>query len=56
MKRQFIWRYSHFHKLYYAEVIICNPKTRDCIMQKLINNAYDEISALVFLAIPVVFQ
>ena len=33
-----------------------NPKTRDCIMQELINNAHDAISVLIFLAIPVVFQ
>ena len=38
------------------EVTICNPKTRDCILQKLVNNAYNTISALVFLAIPVVFE
>ena len=29
---------------------------RDYIMQKLENNTYNTISALVFLAIPVVFQ
>ena len=40
----------------YAEVIIHNPKTRDCIMQKSVNSVYDVISVLIFLAIPVVFQ
>ena len=46
----------NYHLKSLSRGIICNPNRRDGIMQKLINNADDAMSALVFLAIPVVFQ
>ena len=34
MNRQIVWRWFHVRTLKYAEVMLCNQKARDCIMQK----------------------
>ena len=37
INREIIWRWSHVRtlkSLKYAEVMLCNQKTRDCIVQK----------------------
>ena len=34
MKRRIVWRWSYARTLKYAEVMVRNQKTRDCIMQK----------------------
>ena len=44
MNKQFICRWSHFRKLYYAEVIH-NTITKICMIQKCAKTDYDVMSA-----------
>ena len=34
MNRRIVWRWFHVRTLKFAEVMLRNQKTRDCIMQK----------------------